>query len=219
MRNLERRDYPLDEIRVTTGNTPKITGYAAVFNRLSQDLGGFYEIISPGAFKKTLQEADVRALLEHDSRWILGNTKSGTLRLQEDIEGLHIELDPPNTIAGRDVVESLRRGDLTGMSFGFRTIRDRWVKENGQDVRTLLEVALQDVSIVAYPAYPDTSVALRSALAMGLKIEDTSEPVELTNHSVGHSAKPTAGLSLADIHSMAKLDLRRKQLELAEKAI
>ncbi|MBT9169599.1 MAG: hypothetical protein DDT19_02961 [Syntrophomonadaceae bacterium] len=216
MRNLERRDYLLEEIRVTTGDAPKITGYAAVFNRLSQDLGGFYEVISPGAFRKTLQEADVRALLEHDPRWILGNTKSGTLRLQEDTEGLRIEIDPPGTTAGRDVIESLQRGDLTGMSFGFRTIKDRWAKENGQDVRTLLEVALYDVSVVAFPAYPDTSVALRFARAMGLKIEDTSEPVGLSDHSADHNTKPTAGPSLVDTHRM---DLKRKQLELAEKAV
>ncbi|MBT9167716.1 MAG: hypothetical protein DDT19_01056 [Syntrophomonadaceae bacterium] len=219
MRNLERRDYQLDEIRVTTGDAPKITGYAAVFNRLSQDLSGFREVIAEGAFKKTLQEADVRALLEHDPRWILGTTKSGNLCLWEDKKGLHIELDPPNTIAGRDVVESLQRGDLTGMSFGFRTIKDRWEKDAGQSVRTLLEVALYDVSIVAFPAYPDTSVALRSALAMGLEIEDTSEPVGTLGHSVNHNAEPTAEPSLVDTHRLVKLDLKRKQLEIAEKAL
>ncbi len=225
-RVFERRDYPFEEIRVEPGEQPKIVGYAAVFNKLSQDLGGFREVIAPGAFKKTLKEADVCALLEHDPRWLLGNSKSGTARLKEDGEGLRVEIDPPNTTAGKDAIESLQRGDLTGMSFGFRTIRDRWEKENGQTVRTLLEVALYDVSIVAYPAYPDTSVALRSAMAAGIMFEEAAEPVgevggDQPGHSVDHSADGSAsqGPSLDGHPDLVTLSLKRKRLEIAEKAI
>ncbi len=153
------------ELRVddSDGDSPKIRGYAATFNNRSEDLGGWFEIIERGAFGESLKNgADVRALLEHDSRAILGRNKAGTLGLKEDKTGLAIEIDPPDTTAGRDAIESIKRGDLTGMSFGFRTIDDRWETKDGAEVRTLLKVDLFDVSIVAYPAYGDTSVALRS---------------------------------------------------------
>ena len=89
-RNIEidYRSFPF-EIRADEEN--KIVGYAAVFNQLYVDLGPFREKIAPGAFKKTIQEADVRALWNHDPNFVLGRTKSGTLKLQEDDKGLAIE--------------------------------------------------------------------------------------------------------------------------------
>lgn len=159
MENMERRSF-LADVVVDEGR--KISGYAAVFDCDSVKMGGFVERIEPGAFAKTLRQPDVRALLEHDPRWLLGNTASGTLRLEEDHRGLKIEIDPPDTTAGRDAVESLKRGDLKAMSFGFKTVRDSWASDGSQQVRTLHEVTLFDVSLVAFPAYPDTTVALRS---------------------------------------------------------
>jgi HK97 family phage prohead protease len=134
-------------------------GYAAVFNRLSLPMGGFREKIAPGAFAKSVAGGGVKALLEHDPRWLLGSTKSGTLKLLEDDRGLRAVIALPATSAGGDAAESLRRGDLGAMSIGFRTVRDSWDENK---VRTLHEVELFDVSLVAFPAYPDTSVALRS---------------------------------------------------------
>ena len=170
-----KRKYPggMDSIekRVTTcqlqirgsdqGTT--IEGYAAVFNSLSEDLGGFREIISPGAFKRSLKAgADVRALVDHDPAKILGRNKAGTLSLREDDHGLHVRIKPPDTTAGRDTVESLRRGDVDQMSFAFSVVSDEWNTDDGQEVRTINDVDLHDVSIVTYAAYPDTSVAVRS---------------------------------------------------------
>lgn len=210
---LERRSFPFTEVRINGGeadSSPKIIGYAAVFNKLSEDLGGFRELIAPGAFKKTIQEADVRALVDHDPSRILGRTKSGTLGLSEDETGLLAEIEPPNTTVGRDILESLKRGDVSGMSFGFRTIKDRWKTNNGQNIRTLLEVALYDVSIVTYPAYPDTSVAMRSAFNAGINFEGNipAEP-----GLAAHSA------NTGEDKALAGLAILRRRLEIAEKEI
>lgn len=161
---MERRTSILDlELRAIDGDAekPMIVGYAAVFNQLSDDLGGFREQIAPGAFTKALGN-DIRALFNHDANIILGRTRSKTLRLSEDQKGLRIEIDPPNTATARSVVEALRRGDISQMSFGFRTIKDKWDNVAGKVVRTLIDLDLFDVSPVTFPAYPQTEVALRS---------------------------------------------------------
>lgn len=144
---------------------PKIAGYAAVFDSLSEPIGGqFREKIRPGAFRKSLASGpDVCALVDHDPAKILGRKSAGTLSIVEDKRGLYVEIDPPDTTYGRDVVESMRRGDITGMSFGFTTVEDDWINDSGGEaVRELREVDVFDVSVVTYPAYPDTEVALRS---------------------------------------------------------
>lgn len=165
MEEIERRSFRVEELRavVAGDESPKISGYAAVFNKLSEDLGGFQEKIAPGAFAKSLLKADVRALWNHDPNYPLGRSKAGTLTLAEDQTGLQFAIDPPDTQYARDLITSMKRGDVDQMSFGFRTIKDQW-EENGNKVtRTLLEVDLYDVSPVTYPAYPQTSAQVRSA--------------------------------------------------------
>lgn len=138
-------------------------GYASVFGKRSQNLGGFVEQVSPAAFNKTLKEADVRALLNHDPSLLLGRTSSGTLTLGVDDRGLHYEVDLPDTTVGRDTAALIERGDITGSSFGFRMIEDEWGEtDDGFPLRTLNQVALRDVSPVTYPAYSDSEVALRA---------------------------------------------------------
>jgi uncharacterized protein len=137
-------------------------GYASVFNKRSVNLGGFVEVVSPSAFNKTIQEADVVALRDHDPSKLLGRSSAGTLRLGVDGTGLHYEIDLPDTTDGRDTAVLLERGDIRGSSFGFRMIEDEWGEtEDGFPERTLLSVALRDVSPVTYPAYPDSEAALR----------------------------------------------------------
>jgi len=132
----------------------KITGWAAVFNSRSVDLGGFVEIIDPGAFRETLTTADVRLLVNHDGNGLpLARTKSGTLRLFVDRKGLKFDAELPSTEAGRSAWEAVRRGDVDGMSFGFSVVRDSWQRSGGEVVRTLLEVSLAEVSLVGWPAY------------------------------------------------------------------
>lgn len=162
---LERR-FVVDgiELRAAEGENappPMISGYAAVFGELSADLGGFREKIAPGAFAKSLGE-DIRALFNHDRNFIIGRNKSKTLRLQEDNRGLRVEIDPPDTTDARDLITKMKRGDVTGMSFGFRTLEDHWDEVDGKIVRTLIEVRLFDVSVVTYPAYPQADAAVRS---------------------------------------------------------
>lgn len=166
MAEVERRALPV-ELRLEGGEAQptKIVGYAAVYNKLSQDLGGFREQIAPGAFARNLDGADVRALFNHDPNFVLGRTTAKTLRLSDDDQGLRIEIDPPETSYASDLLESMRRGDISQMSFGFRTLSDDWSLKDGENVRTLRDVELLDVSPVTFPAYPQTSVAMRSLKA------------------------------------------------------
>ena len=161
----ERRFLNVAELRVSRADDKpdKIKGYAARFNTLSEDLGGFREKIDPGAFSKSLAGgADVRALVNHDPNLVLGRNTAGTLNITENKTGLKVAITPPDTQAGRDITTSIERGDIDGMSFGFRTITDKWERVDDEEIRTLKEVELHDVSAVTYPAYADTSVAVRS---------------------------------------------------------
>ena len=164
---IESRVIPLDdiELRVTDGDKPKIIGYAAKYSKWSVDLGGFKEKIRPGAFDEVLKaDPDVRALKNHDPNLMLGRTKSHTLSLNSNTVGLQFEIDPPDTSTGRDIIEEIRRKDIDGCSFSFRTAEDDWKNnEDGTVERTIIKIgALYDVGPVTYPAYPDTTVAARS---------------------------------------------------------
>ncbi len=142
---------------------PIIEGYAAVFNKPSEDLGGFTEFIAPGAFTNSIKNDDVRALINHDTGLsTIGRTSAGTLELSEDKHGLKYRVQPPDTSAGRDIVELIKRGDITQSSFGFQTVTDKWETIDGAEVRTVIEAKLFDVSPVTFAAYPDTEVAVRS---------------------------------------------------------
>tara|TARA_R110000803_G_scaffold59494_1_gene118108 strand:+ start:3893 stop:4558 length:666 start_codon:yes stop_codon:yes gene_type:complete len=143
---------------------PVAIGYAATFNKLSQNLGGFVERIAPGAFRSTLKQADVRALFNHEPDLLLGRSTSGTLRMVEDEVGLRYEIDLPDTSLGRDVGELLKRGDITGSSFGFRVISEDWSEtDDGYPLRTLTEIGpLRDVGPVTFPAYTSSEASLRS---------------------------------------------------------
>ncbi|HHX58957.1 MAG TPA: HK97 family phage prohead protease, partial [Candidatus Moranbacteria bacterium] len=115
MKDLEKRFIPVEdsEIRVEGDDKErKITGYAAVFNRKSENLGGFVEIIRPGAFKEAIKDADVRALFNHDSNYVIGRTTSKTLTLEENQKGLKFEAVPPDAQWARDLLKSIERGDV-----------------------------------------------------------------------------------------------------------
>jgi HK97 family phage prohead protease len=147
-------------------NGPTLRGYAAVFRATSLDLGGFRERIAPGAFADSLKRREIRAFHQHESAALLGRTRNGSLKLQEDRHGLSFELHLPQTQLAADVTELVARGDLSRMSFGFMVPKggDDWSYERGQTIRTLLNVDLLEISIVPEAAYEQTSVALRHAL-------------------------------------------------------
>src|SRR5258705_12398593 len=120
---MEKRILGTHELRASkSGDKMVVKGYAATYGTLSKDLGGFRERIAPGAFRRILSTSpDVVMTFNHDLNTVLGRTTAGTLRLHEDSRGLAFECDLPNTSAGRDVFESIQRGDLHACSFAFKT--------------------------------------------------------------------------------------------------
>jgi len=137
------------------------TGYAAVYNSIA-DIGGYFnEQIAPGAFDGTLG-GDIRALFNHDTAHVLGRTIAGTLRLASDDRGLAVEIDMPDTAMARDLAVSMTRGDISGMSFGFNVTKQTWDESGPVILRTIEAVELFEVSIVTFPAYDATDVAVRS---------------------------------------------------------
>jgi HK97 family phage prohead protease len=165
------------EIRSGEGGKRYVSGLIP-FDSMSEDLGGFREIIRKGAFTKTLQESDVRALWAHDTRYVIGRSKIGTFTLEERSDGLFVEAELPNTTWANDLAESVSRRDVPGMSFGFRAIKDVWTAgaSGTSDLRELLEVQLFEVSFgVAFPAYPesDSVVSARDWFRAAGADEDT----------------------------------------------
>jgi HK97 family phage prohead protease len=135
-------------------------GHAIVFGNLSLDLGGFRERIAPAAVDRLLGErSDLRALWNHNPDRPLGRVTAGTLKLAKDAKGLRVEIYPPSWAAG--YVESVRRGDVTQMSFAFRAISDEWRMEGGQAIREVTDMEVSEVSVVTFPAYPTTDVGAR----------------------------------------------------------
>lgn len=169
--DVERRFVPV-EMRVKSDASGKrtITGYAAVWDVLSVEMWGFREKIQKGAFAASIAAGDdVRALWNHDPNIVLGRTKSGTLRLAEDDHGLAVEIDPPDTQQARDLVAVIERGDVDQMSFAFATLEDKWeIDGYDQYIRTLVQAKLYDVAPATYPAYPDTSLGVRSDPVFGV---------------------------------------------------
>lgn len=162
---IERRDLvrPI-EIRAAESRST-LGGYAAVFNS-ETDIGGYWrEVIAPGAFSGSLS-ADVRALIDHDSGRVIGRTTAGSLRLSEDDNGLAVEIDLPDTTDARDLSTLIERGDISGMSFGFEVTKQQWDESGEMPLRTIMAVNLFEVSVVAFPAYPDTTIGLRSLDAL-----------------------------------------------------
>jgi HK97 family phage prohead protease len=157
LKKMETRTLSVDyEIR-ETGDGMLFEGYAAVFDSPSEPLP-FTERIAPGAFARSLKNRnDVKLMWNHDTGAILGSSRAGTLKLVEDGRGLKVSAELPNTTLGRDTAELLRRGDVDAMSFGFSVPKngDSW-SEDGSE-RTLKEIRLHEVSIVAFPAYTGTA--------------------------------------------------------------
>ena len=184
--SMEKRLFNI-ETRMEEGETMNVVGHASVYNTMSEDLGGFREIIAPGAFDDVL-ENDVRALINHDGNLILARTTSGTLALSTDEKGLKYEFDMPETSYGKDLAISMKRGDVTQSSFAFTVENDNWETKDGMDVRTITKVKrLFDVSPVTYPAYPDADdlvIAKRSLSVYKEKQERLKEEKDLVKRSL-----------------------------------
>lgn len=176
---------------------PTLRGYAARFNSLSENLGGFREQISPGAFSDVLDD-DVRCLFNHDSNLILGRTISGTCRIGQDDAGLWYEVDLPDTQTARDLAVAIDRGDVNQSSFGFRIAVDgaQWDEnDDGVYIRTIKRVGrLYDVSPVTLPAYPEASVGMRSLDAW--RTEKGAQTAQVQAHIRRQVAARTRALRL-----------------------
>jgi len=163
--NVEHR-YLTQEFRVSPeGETPSISGYAALFDTQSQDLGSWTESIDPHAFDSVLSKnPDVRALWNHNADCVLGRTVANTLHLALDARGLSYVIDPPDTTIAKDLLVSMRRKDVTQSSFGFIVKRDQWTEQpDGSITRRILEFdELLDISPVTYPAYTQTTSQARN---------------------------------------------------------
>lgn len=137
-----------------------VEGYALKFNKQSKDMGGFVEIIDQRALDGVNME-DVKLFLNHDRDKLLGRTKSGTLQLSIDEVGLKFRCELPNTSVGHDVMELVKRGDLSQCSFGFTVAEDEWDRRDGKAIRTIKKInTLEEISLVSIPAYDDTDVAV-----------------------------------------------------------
>jgi HK97 family phage prohead protease len=170
----EIRALPISlEIRETgEGETTKRTITGAIkYNTESAEIRDYWgdtfvEEISSGAFDDSLKSRGVVGLWSHDTSQVLGNTKSGTLRLDSGEKELRFELDLPDTRSGNDAHESIKRGDVDGVSFGMRVTKDKWSSEKRGEVRiykrSILNAELHEISPVAFPAYPSNDVAVRS---------------------------------------------------------
>lgn len=147
-----------------------ITGYAAKFDTWSEPIyGWFVEKIARGAFEKT-DMSDVIMVFNHDISGVLARTTSGTLKLSVDETGLRFEFEAPETTLGNDMLELVRRGDISKCSFKFVVETDEWRYADDSnkleyDERTVKAIArLYDVSLVTYPAYKDTEASVREHL-------------------------------------------------------
>jgi hypothetical protein len=165
------RVFRLEDINLSAGSGGRIvTGHAAVFNSLSEDIfPGVKERIMPDAFRDVLDN-DVRLLLNHDPNHVLARTKSGTLKLSQDAVGLRIRAELPDTQTARDLAASMKRGDIDGMSFAFEVDPDDVKREerDGYELDTVYRVKrLYDVSVVTYPAYPAASANIRATSRAG----------------------------------------------------
>lgn len=152
-------------------------GYPIKFNSPSHDLGGFQERIDPRAVDRTLRSGkNVYALIDHkqESNSLLGSTESGTLKLTKDRIGLKSTIMPPDTSDVRDLIARVKAGLVKGMSFRFRAYPDgvRWTEEDGMPTRTVVDMEFSEVSVVFNPAYPDTEISARNAVADALAFEE-----------------------------------------------
>jgi uncharacterized protein len=182
MTDMELRtfDATVSEVRaVESSDGMTFGGYAWKYDSPSLPLGhGFTERIAPGTFTRSLKSrADIRAYVNHNDELLLGSTRAKTLRIEDRSDGGWVEIDLPDTTWGRDIRTLTERGDITGMSFGFSTVKDNWSDDGSE--RTLLEAKIWEVSVVtSVPAYPATTASVRKL--MGLAKRTATDVDELS---------------------------------------
>jgi len=179
---MEKRIFNIENRFETKENgVESVVGYGSIFNSRSENLGGFYEYISPTAIsQETIDKSDVRALINHDASLILARSTSGTLDLTVDEKGLRYSFEIPETSYGKDLAINMKNGNLNQSSFAFTVGSDVWsTDDNGNDIRTITEIdKLFDISVVSYPAYSQAEsdlVVAQRGLAMYKEKQEIKE--------------------------------------------
>ena len=223
------KELRLGQVKAVQDEDMVVEGYALKFNTVSEDLGGFVETILPEALSKT-DLSDVRCFVGHDTSKILGRTTSKTLQLTVDDVGLKVRCEIPNTTLGRDTYESIKRGDLNQMSFGFELANngDRVTRANNGYLRELTNIKrITEVSIVSIPAYRDTDIAVaqrslekainkeRSFTLDNLK-EQLREMKEAINTKISEQRDAANSADLEKAREV-KAEIEQLQAELAQK--
>ena len=159
-----KRTMPLlaQQLRTDDQQSPRIEGYFATFTGLYELWPGATESVDPHAFDETLQD-DVRCLIDHETRLVLGRNKAGTLRMKVDDHGLWFEVDiNPDDTDAMNLYARVQRGDVSGCSFGFDILEEETEKrEDGSIHWTIKKVKLYEGSVCTFPAYQDTSAEAR----------------------------------------------------------
>lgn len=149
-----------------------VEGYALKFNTPSKDLGGFIEKIDARALDDVNMD-DVKLLFNHDRGNLLGRIKSGTLEVSVDEVGLKFRCELPNTTLGKDVMELVKRGDLSQCSFGFTVAEHEWDWSGEKPVRTIKKIdTLIEISLVSIPAYDDTDVTVAKRSLENMEVNE-----------------------------------------------
>ena len=229
-----RRVFPAQELRADSDDEKRrLTGRAVVFDEevtIGSGFWAFREVIRSSAFDKTLREYDQRSLWNHDTGKPLGRVSAGTLALRVDDDGLVYDNELGDQTWARDAWESVQRGDVQGMSFGFRVVRDTWTEDNEDPdfvpLREVLEAQLFEVSPVTFPAYESTSVDARAVLedaetrglihnrAKDQSPDETTPEPEVPEVHPDRSAPDDQDHSEAGPERMSLFRLRQKQAEL-----
>jgi uncharacterized protein len=159
---MERLDRVVD-VRGGGATGVGFVGHAIVFDKWSVDLGGFIERIRPEAVNRTLKEGtEIVALWNHESGEPLARLSERTMAVWKDHDGLAVDIIPPQSASNR--IETVKRRDVKGMSFGFRMIEDDWSMDGHVPKRDVLDMRVSELSLVAFPAYPDTDVRVSEHL-------------------------------------------------------
>ncbi len=178
MKQLELR---VNAIEFNSDEEMVLEGYVNKTEQLSKKLGGFREKVEKGCFARAIERAEsIKLLFEHNSESLLASTKNGSLSLEEDKKGLKIRATLIDTTLGQDTYKLVKAGLIDAMSFGFYVIEDNWEKVDGENIRTIKDLELIEVSIVENPAYVQSSISARGyEVIENIEVPVVEEEVEL----------------------------------------
>lgn len=163
----------------------RLQGVGVPYGSWSSDLGGFRERFLPGAFSQSVAAHDIRCIFNHDSNYVLGRKSSGTLMLREEDDGLHYSVEPPDAQWARDLMASIRRGDIRENSFGFfieSREDEEWEEREGVYWRTVRRATMRELGPQTFPAYPQSSVSVRSVDAVLADVRERMAPGFVGRH-------------------------------------